>query len=48
MVVNLLLDIEIVSVLKQGWSILKDTNSAALVLIPRLRPGFISQLQTHH
>ena len=29
MVVNLLLGIEKVSVLRQGWSILKDTNSAA-------------------
>ena len=38
MVVNLVKDIEKVSILRHGWSILKDTNSAAsypaLVLIP--------------
>ena len=40
MVVNLHLGIEKVSVLRQGWSILKDTNSSeslyALVLTPGL------------
>ena len=55
MVVNLLKGIEKVSILRQGWSILKDTNSAAsyhaLVLIPDstdLRPGFISRLHINH
>ena len=47
MVLNLIQGIEKVSVLRQGWSIMKDTNAAAsnhtLVLIPGstdLRPFF--------
>ena len=55
MVVNLLKGIEKVSVSRQGWSILKDTDSAAslhaLVLIPDstdLHPGFLSRLHITH
>ena len=55
MVVNLLKGIEKVSVLRQGWSILKDTNSAAsshaLVLIPDLtdlRPLLLTRLHILH
>ena len=55
MVGNLLEGIEKVSVLRQGWSILKDTNSAASlhtsVLIPDstdLRPLLLSRLHIHH
>ena len=54
MAVNLLLAIEKVSVLRQGWSILKDTKSAtsyhALVLIPGLidlRHLLLSRLNIH-
>ena len=54
MVVNLLEGIETASVLRHGWSILKDTNSAAsynaLVLIPGssdLCPGLLSRLHIH-
>ena len=55
MVVILLYSIGKVSVLRQGWSIFKDTNSAAcdhaFVLIPDstdLRPLLISQMYIHH
>ena len=55
MVLGLLKGIEKVSVLRQGWSISKDTHSAAslhaLVLNPDstdLRPGFLSRLHIHH
>ena len=55
MVVNLVQDIKEVSVLRQVWSIMKDTNSAAslpvLVLIPDstdLRPVLLSRLYIHH
>ena len=55
MVVHLILGIEKVSVLKQGWSILKDTNSdasyTALVLIPEsidLHPLLLTRLLIHH
>ena len=55
MVVNLLKGVEKVSVLRQGWSILQDPNSAAslhaLVFIPDstdLRPGLLSLLHIHH
>ena len=55
MVVNFLKGIEKVSVLRQGWSILKDTNSAAslhaLVLTPDStdsRPLILSRLHIHH
>ena len=55
MVVNLFEGIEKLSVLRQGWSILKDTNSAAikhtLVLITdsmNLRPLLLSRLHIHH
>ena len=53
--VHLLKGIEKVSVLRQGWSILKDTKPAAsehaLVLIPDssdVRPGLPSRLHIHH
>ena len=55
MVVYLLKGIEKVSVLRQGWSILNDTNSSeslhALVLIPGLtdlRPLLLSRVYIHH
>ena len=51
MVVNLLSDIEKVSVLRQGWSFLKDTNSAAslhaLVLIPGSTVSHLLLLRLH-
>ena len=55
MVVNFLEGIETASVLRQGWSILKGTSSAAslhaLVLIPDsadLGPGHLLRLHIHH
>ena len=54
-VVNLVKGVKTVSILRQGLSIMKDTNSdasqQALVLVPDptdLRPGLLSRLQTHH
>ena len=55
MVLNLLEGIETTSVLRQRWSILKDTNSIAslhaLALIPDstdLCPGLLLRLHIHH